>query len=149
MNGGVGELVDLVDGAVLGVVSDVVAGEQVDVVGDHDAGVGGEVVTGPPQPDVLDLVYPWRLGQDIGRVRCHVRVDCIHEAAVDIERSSIEDEQDCHRDKQPHDGVGEREAEQNSGGPCDDSERGEAMVRACRPSATRAAEPILRPTRIR
>src|SRR5215203_6363440 len=127
MDGDVGELGDLVQHPVLRLVGDVVSGDQVERLVHDDAGVRADPVADPPQPDVLDVQHTGGGADGVLCGRGERRVDRVHQASVDVTSSTAQHDQDGDGDQQTYDRVGQREAEQDAGGPQDHGERGEAV----------------------
>ena len=124
--------------------------DDAQVAVDDDVGLGAQPVADPAQPDLPDAAHARRRRAGrLGRVDQR-RVDGVHQPPVHLAGGILEHDQDRDGDEQADDRVGPAPAERDAAG----AERATARevkpsVRACRPSATSAAEPILRPVRMR
>jgi len=76
-------------------------------------------------------------------------VDGVHEAPPDIGDGPAQHEQDGDGDQDADDRVGEGKPAKTPRAPITTASEVKPSVRACKPSATSAAEPIVRPTRMR
>ena len=102
---------------------------------DHDLALGPELMTDPAQSDLADIQDTGRGPQHLLRAVDELRVNGVHQATVNLARCLPEDGEDGQGDQQPHNRIRPGKPGRDPGDPS--------------PSATRAAEPILRPTRIR
>ena len=107
---------------------------------------------GPPTADAcaFSTEHAGHLGESgLGGVR-RGSADAVHEPAEDVTCGRPEHEQDRDGDEQPDSGVGPARADRDSSGTDEDGERGQSVGAGVMcPSATRAAEPMARPSRMR
>jgi hypothetical protein len=134
---------------VFGVVCDSVgigeAGGGVDV----EFGVGVKSVSDPAHLDATHVCDPGFSGQGYFGGVDEFGVYGVHESAEDVADRGAQHGEDGDGDEQADDGVGERESECDTGSAEKHCQRVNPSVRAWSPSATRAAEPIRRPTPMR
>ena len=150
VNGDAGEAVSGVEKIVLRVMCDGVRLAQRGVRVDGDLDLGVQLMSDPADLDRLHPTYAFRMSEVVLDQVDQGGVDGVHEPAVDLARGGAQHAEDGDGDEQPDDGVGPA-ASRARRRPRRAARRGEVKpsVRACSPSATRAAEPIARPTRMR
>ena len=115
-----------------------------------DLAFSAQVMPDPPQPDLAPPPAPpgWR--PTSAPPVNQSRVDGIHQPAPDLPCRLPQHGQDRHRDHQSHHRVRPIPANRDaSRPPSSTASEVNPSARACNPSAASAAEPILRPTRIR
>ncbi|CAM5338199.1 hypothetical protein SALBM311S_08110 [Streptomyces alboniger] len=114
-----------------------------------DRHLGAQPVPDPPQPQLAHAAHPFDLPYcPLGPVD-QGRIDGVQHAPEHLARSVPQDQGDRGGDRQPHDRVGQLPAQRGAPAPNSTARDVNPSVRACSPSATRAAEPMERPTRIR
>src|SRR5829696_1424551 len=117
---------------------------------DGQARVGCDVGFGPePVPNPADAQLAYFLDavddeQGFGGAVDERRVHSIHQAGADLADRGAQHGEDRDRDDQTDDGVGPAPAEATPPTPSRTARLVKPSVRACRPSATRAAEPMRR-----
>ncbi len=149
VHGNVVEPGHVVQKPVVGLVSDVVGLDNARPAVDDDAGFRRDTVAYPAKPQVLDVLHTnHRAKGRLSRVD-QFGLDGVHQPSVDIGRCAAQNEQEGHGDQQPYDGSARGKPAITPKAPPTTANDVKPSVRACRPSAAKAAEPMLRPTRIR
>ena len=119
-----------------------------------DVGVGDDFVLGtevvdPAQADLPGVQNSRGEMQGLLGLAGEGGVDGVHEAPVDLAGGLAQDGQDGHGDEQSGGWVGQLQPSATPPAPASKAREVSPSVRACSPSASSAAEPILRPARIR
>jgi hypothetical protein len=149
VDGGLGEAADVVEEAVVGFFGDGVGVGKAEVAVRDDFGFGSQLVPDPADADAVDGLDAVDRGQDPVHVVDQLGFNAVHEPPVDVAGGILEDEKNGDGDEQSDDGVGEPPAGGDTEGTDPTAREVRPSVRAWRPSATRAADPIWRPTRMR
>src|SRR6266542_486145 len=102
----------------------------------------------PPQAQLVDALHARYGPRHRARPLDQLRIHRVHEPVVDAARRVLQHEHDRNRDQEADDRIGSLEPERNAA-PSNTPSEVSPSVRACKPSATSAAEPIRRPVRIR
>ena len=134
---------------VLGVDRDLMGLDRAGTGIDDHLAFGAQMVPDPAQPDLADIEHSRRRTQRLLHLIDQGRINGVHQPPVDLAGRLPEHGQDRHRDQQADDRVGPVPPECHTGHSEQDRQRREPIGAGMQPSATSAAEPILRPTRIR
>src|ERR1019366_8675108 len=118
---------DTVDQLVLGLVGDRVGFDDAEGVVDGQRDLGAHPVPDPPQPDAVNAADSANIAyRCLGGVD-QVGVHGVHEPAVDVPGRTTQHAKDRHRDEQPDNGVGQREAGHDPDRPKDHGQGGEPV----------------------
>jgi len=122
---------------------------QRQVLVDDDVALGPQGMADPPQPHLANVEDARGGPNDRLHPVDECRVDGVHEPGEDLPGGLAEHGEGGDGCDQADDRVGQAEPEGDPPAPMSTTRLVRPSVRACRPSAISAAEPIRRPTRIR
>lgn len=146
MDDGGGEPGKLMEKRVVGILGDVVGLRHAAAVADRDAHFGVEVVADPSDSDLIHPFDPGYGGEDPRDLVDQTRVDGVHESLVDHRRRAAQHCRITAVMARPTTGSASSQPRATPPLPARTAADMRASVRAWRPSATSAAEPIARPT---
>src|SRR5664279_659799 len=132
----------------LRLVGDVVGRDQGQRLVDDDVALGAQRMADPAHAHLADIANSRSCPDDLLDPVHQGRVHGLQQPSEDLPSRLAEHGQNRNGDHQADDGVREAEPEGDATGAEEYGETGPS-VRACKPSATSAAEPIRRPTWMR